>query len=192
MTGIEKLKHDLGILEAMAAEMDSYLMSDVLFWRLGGRMPMLTLGGYLMRQHRLLALPDLLDDEERVRLQTTVSQFKDAITEKIVRLEEKVHDELDARIRQWEAYLKELDEDEGRGKGSYSTAVEARVMIKELIDLMQQAPYRLRPRVPPLVNMLDVQLRRLWQPRDTLVWATEWKPAYPRDTYWWLHGQPAG
>ena len=60
-TDNNKLTRDLSILVAMAAEMETYLNSDVLFWHMStSHMPALTLGGYLMRQHRLLALRDLL------------------------------------------------------------------------------------------------------------------------------------
>ena len=55
-------------MTAMAAEMDAYLKSDVLFWHMSAsRMPALTLGGYLMRQHRLLILRKLLSDPKTNR-----------------------------------------------------------------------------------------------------------------------------
>ena len=61
-----KLDHDVHVLSAMAEEMENYLDSDVLFWHMSKRgMPALTLGGYLMRQHRLLALYDQLNKEQQ-------------------------------------------------------------------------------------------------------------------------------
>ena len=63
----EKLAQDVPILSAMAAEMANYLDSDILFWPLSGsRMPRLTLGGYLMRQQRLLILKNSLKSKHPV------------------------------------------------------------------------------------------------------------------------------
>ena len=125
MDGIEKLHRDLEVLEAMAVAMDDYLRSDVLFWPLSdGDLPRLTLGGYLMRQHRLLELRDLLDKAEQERLHAAVQEFYAALEEKIVRTERKAHEELGARLRQWQQYLREIKN--GVGVAYYASAVETR------------------------------------------------------------------
>ncbi len=105
---LEKLEIDLEIAEAMASEMDEYLMSDVLFWPMQkGEFPRLTIGGYLMRQHRLNGLRELLNGEQRSRLNAAIDLFNQALVEKVVRFEERAHREIHARIRQWSEYLKE-------------------------------------------------------------------------------------
>ena len=59
--GNERLAQDVTTLGAMAGQMADYLDSEILFWPLGrGDMPMLTLGGYLLREHRLPTLPQPL------------------------------------------------------------------------------------------------------------------------------------
>ena len=74
---IQKLEQDVTILSEMAAQMDDYLKSDILFWKMGqGGMPMLTLGGYLMRQYRLLTLADLLPAARQEEMETAVIQGK--------------------------------------------------------------------------------------------------------------------
>ncbi|HEX6387568.1 MAG TPA: hypothetical protein VF177_23110 [Anaerolineae bacterium] len=188
--GKEKLSQDLAILEAMAAEMEDYLKSEVLFWRMmKGNMPMLTLGGYLMREHRLLELRHLLDEEEQARLDAAVKQFNQALVERVVRFEQKAHQELEARIRQWGEYLRDLHGDAKAAAVNYETAVENRAMITAVIDKLQMAPYRLEPRVLEQVDLLDRNLRRRWQPGD-FIWPEEWLPAYPQTEYWWLYGRP--
>jgi hypothetical protein len=188
--GMEKLRQDLEIFEAMAAEMDSYLKSDVLFWPMEkGSMPRLTLGGYLMRQHRLLALKDLLDEEEKARLDAAVTQFNEALVEKIVRLEQRAHQELHARLRQWGEYLKDLARDNISSSAYYATAVEPRAMISALVNKLKLPPYKLDDRIPQQIGVLDNNLRRRWQSGD-FVWPEEWQTAYPQATYWWLYGRP--
>lgn len=188
--GIEKLREDLEILEEMAAEMDSYLKSEVLFWPMAkGGMPRLTLGGYLMRQHRLVELKGLLSDEEKARLDAAVEQFNGALVEKVVRLEQRANQELEARLRQWGEYLNDLARESGSSSAYYATAVEPRVMITALINKLKLPPYRLEPRVPDQVAMYDNNLRRRWDSGE-FVWPEAWRAAYPEGSYWYLYGKP--
>lgn len=186
--GIEHLKHDLEILEAMVAEMPDYLQSEVLFWPMvPSGLPKLTLGGYLMRQQRLLALRDLLDETEQERLVTAVQTFTTLTEEKVVRVEERAHTELEARIRQWGEALKEFKEESSLSY--YRTAVDARLMIAVLVDKMQTSPFQLSPRILPMVQLLDSNLMGKWKSGD-FIWPPTWEPAYPRSEYWWLYGRP--
>lgn len=189
-TAQEKLLSDLQILEAMAGDMDAYLRQDVLFWRMTfGDLPMLTIGGYLMRQHRLQALENLLEEGEKRRLQTAVSQFNAALQEKIVRFEQKARAEVEARIRQWRNYLNDAEWKKNPRYNSYATAVEARLMLALLTQKLQEQPYQLPEDVLPRIDQLDALLRGQWQMGE-FVWYAEWQPAYPRETYWWLYGRP--
>lgn len=189
-TAQEKLLSDLHILETMACEMDAYLNQDVLFWRMTfGDLPMLTIGGYLLRQQRLQALAFLLGEEEQRRLQTAVNQFNATLQEKIVRFEQKAYAELEARIRQWRNYLNEAEWKRNPKYNSYATAVEARLMLALLTQKLQEQPYQLPQDVPPRIDQLDALLRGQWQMAE-FVWFVEWQPAYPRERYWWLYGRP--
>ncbi len=183
----EKLAKDVMILAAMAAEMDEYLKSDVLFWQMmKGGLPKLTLGGYLMRQHRLLALPALLSAEEQAMVDTAVTQFNQALVEKIVRFEQKAHQELGARIRQWGEYLRDFQWERRAAIAGYAAAVDTRVMITAVTDKLQIPPYQLDTRIPQQVALLDGKVRRHLRPGPFL-WPESWEPAYPKDTYWFLY-----
>lgn len=186
--GTEKLAQDVAILSAMAGNMAAYLDSDVLFWPLSyANMPMLTLGGYLMREHRLLALRDQLTAEQQAEVDTAMAQFNEALAERIVRFEGKAHNELDARLRQWEAYLKDIARGTFDTTSNYDTAVETRAMIAALIDRLQMPPYQLAERPQQHLAVLDSQLRNHWRTGD-FVWPQAWTPAYPTPAYWWLYG----
>ena len=188
MEAVEKLKHDLTVLEAMAEAMDEYLRSDVLFYPLGrSDLPQLTLGGYLMRQQRLLALRDLLDMEEQRRLHEAINTYNEALREKVVRFERKAHDELLARLRQWREYLQEVKQ--GQNIAYYDSAVDTRAMIKALVDQLRVPPYQLEEDLPAEVGRVDRELSRVWN-RGDFVWPPEWQPAYPRESHWWLYGHP--
>lgn len=188
MEGTEKLQRDLDILQAMASEMDEYLKSDVLFWPMKqGDLPRLTLGGYLMRQHRLLGLRDLLTMQQQDRLHKAINQYHQALEEKVVRFEKKAHEELESRLRQWQTYI--ADVKQGRGLAYYETAVEPRAMIEALVSQLRVQPYELQENIPQKVAVIDQELRRVWDPGG-FVWPREWEAAYPREKHWWLYGHP--
>lgn len=185
----EKLRRDLTILIAMANGMEEYLRGEALFGKMTeGGMPMLTLGGYLLREHRLYALRDRLLPDERARLEEAMIAFNRALVERVVRFEERAHQELSARIRQMEEYLRDLANKQASGM-NYATAVEPRTMISALIDKLAMPPYRLNPRISQQVDLLDTNLRRYWRPGE-FVLPDGWQPAYPPEQYWWLYGQP--
>ena len=185
-----KLQRDLAILTAMADEMGEYLDSDVLFWpmRTSG-MPKLTIGGYLMRQFRLLALGDSLDAVGQKQLSDAVSIFNRALIERVVRFEKKATRELDSRMRQWGEFLRDLERDRDVSPSAYGTAVEARAMVSAIVEKLQKRPYQLPLRTMARVDLLDANLRRFWEPGQ-FVWPEEWQPAYPQTDFWWLYGLP--
>ncbi|MBX7251136.1 MAG: hypothetical protein K1X50_04065 [Candidatus Promineofilum sp.] len=186
----ERLAQDVAALSAMAEQMGEYLDSDVLFWPLGrGNLPMLTLGGYLLREHRLLTLPQLLTPEQRGQVDAAVFQFNQALSNRVVRFETKAQHELESRLRQWEESVKEIEHGTLQHNSNYSTIVEPRAMIQALLDRLSMPPYRPDDRAGRLVPLLDTRLQNRWQPGE-FVWPAEWQPAYPRDDYWWLYGLP--
>lgn len=187
-SGIEKLRQDLITLEAFAEEMDAYLRADVLFRPMGPSLPQLTLGGYLMRQYRLLHLRTELDAAENLRLDHALTRYQQALVEKIVRYEQHAHQELQARLRQWQEYLRDLQAEPRSAAAYYATAIEPRVMLDALLDSLRLPPYRLNSDAPQRLMPLDRNLRtRLVG--DDFIWPAEWQPAYPRQRFWYLYGQ---
>lgn len=189
-SGADKLAQDLDIVEAMSVEMGDYLDSDVLFWPISQKaatMPMLTLGGYLMREQRLQALSDQLSEVDRERLANTIQRFNGALANRVVRFETKANHELEARLRQWQEYLRDLDRGTADKTSNYATAVETRAMIEALIRRLQMPPYQLNDQSLKHLAVLDTTLRDRWRPGD-FVWPQGWEAAYPRTEDWWLYG----
>ncbi|MCA9925016.1 MAG: hypothetical protein KC421_21725 [Anaerolineales bacterium] len=185
-----KLERDLEIFSAMSAEMGDYLNSDVLFWpMITGGMPQLTLGGALMRQFRLLALAHTLEPAGQQQLNQAVSLFNQALVERVVRFEQKANKEIEARIRQWGEYLRDLGRERNASRAGYNTAVETRLMLAAIVEKLQKRPYQLHPRIMPRIDLLDGNLRRFWEPGQ-FVLAEELQPAYPQADFWWLYGLP--
>jgi hypothetical protein len=186
--GVEKLQQDQLVFAAMVAEMAAYLRSDVLFWPLGDR-PVLTLGGCLLRRERLLALRDLLPKAEQTAVTQTESQLHAIFAERIVRTEQKAVVEINARLRQWREFLQDVGQPDRPVGVNFATAVEPRLMLAALFNLLGQRPYELDPALLKRAEGLDKQLRRRWEPGD-FIFPAAWQPAYPQTAYWWLYGRP--
>jgi hypothetical protein len=186
----EKLDKDLKIMEVMVANMGDYLDSSILFWpTLYADLPKVTLGGYLVREQRLQALKNLLDEAENKQLAQTVKQFANIAAEKGFQLKEKAQRELEARVRQWQEYLRDLEEEDRPSLSYYQTSAETRAMITALREKLQSLGVSLPADLVQQVEASDNTLRHRWQ-AGAFVWPNEWQPAYPQDAYWWLYGQP--
>ena len=184
------LLHDLSILEEMAANMNAYLVSDVREWTIPrSNMPKLTIGGYLMRQHRLLAVEDKLNVDDLVRLRAAIKVFDDALIEKVVRFETRAHQELHSRISEWVNCLRDLGRRSSTEVNYYAGIVDKRVVITALIEKLQTQPYQLRMGVQEEMHDLDLNLRKRLADH-AFIWDTVWRSAYPKEKYWWLYGCP--
>ncbi len=186
----EKLAQDLAILQEMAGQMEAYLMSETLFWSMQySNMPKLTLGGYWLRQHRLTTLHTLLTSEQRAELSAAIKTFETAVSKWVVRTEQRAHTELEARIRQWSEYLRDVAGDGAAATANYGARVEVRAIMAALVNEMQQPPYKLNPSLVETVRQQDKALQARWQ-SGPFVWPEAWQPAYPQPEFWWLYGRP--
>ncbi len=184
------LLHDLLILEEMAANMDAYLVSDAREWTIPrSNMPKLTIGGYLMRQHRLLALENQLKLDDPNRLKNTIKLFDQALVEKVVRFETRAHQELHSRIGEWVGHLRDMGRRSSTEVNFYAGVVDTRVVITSLIDKLEMKPYELESGVKEEVYHLDQNLKQRLVDHE-FIWDAVWKPAYPKGKYWWLYGCP--
>ena len=184
------LERDLTILEEMVVEIDGYLMSEATHWIMArGDMPKLTIGGCLMRQHRLSVVRDQLEPAEQVRLDTILERLEEALKEKVVRFEDKGHQEVHGRLSEWTGYLRDLTSRMATEAEYYASVVDTRVVITALLNKLRLPPYQLNPHVPNEVDQLDGHLRSRWHSGE-FVWPAVWQPAYPADEYWWLYGRP--
>ncbi|MCA9932292.1 MAG: hypothetical protein KC415_00100, partial [Anaerolineales bacterium] len=153
--------------------------------------PKLTIGGCLMRQHRLGQLHHRLPPVLQERLQAATQKLGDLMSSNVVRFEQKTHQELHARLSEWMKCLGSLSrqaEDEGC---FYADKVDARVVITAMIDQMQQTPFRLEQQVLNELKILDSNLQQRWNSGD-FMWLSVWEEAYPAKKYWYLHGKPQG
>ena len=182
--------HDLMILEEMASNMEAYLDHDTLNWTIPRvNMPKLTIGGYLMRQHRLKILAEQLEPQDQTRLKVAIQTYDNALVERVVRFENRANKELHTRIGEWMGHMREMGNRILSEANYYAGIVDTRVVISALIDQLQVRPFQLEEGIVSQVNALDKNLQARLDDQP-FIWDPVWQPVYPREKYWWLYGCP--
>lgn len=189
MNSTEKLQHDLKVLERFGEDIAAYLRSSTLFYPTGPNYPELTVGGLLMRQHRLLLCKAQLTTDERSRLDRCIAAFQAALEGNLVSFEKKAHKELAYRHRQWRERVRELIEQPDE-RNFYRNGVEPRLMIAAIVQQLELPPFELNSDVPERVESVDMGLRARWIKGDFVLQAAL-ADAYPQESYWYLYGEPA-
>ncbi|MCB0209637.1 MAG: hypothetical protein KDJ52_09915 [Anaerolineae bacterium] len=190
-TAHTSLATDLKVVEQMVAGMSDYLNSGSVYSKkIDHDLMYLTLGGYLIRQHQLMALTDALDSSQQARLRKVVEDFETICRTQAGAFEKKANQELQARLREWERSLRELLDDRQPSMAFYRNDIEKRVMISALLDAIQAESALLKPELPNQIERLDRQLRSRWR-SGSFIWPPQLESAYPADDYWWLYGQLA-
>ncbi len=185
----EALERDLLVVEATAADLKPYLLSGVLYWSLSKPypspyiLPKGTLGGLLLRLHRLTALEERLDPEQRQRLGRAARQAQDELDRWVVQAEEKAMREFKARLHAWRVFLEECEDAPNRYAYEYPTQVEGRTILDLLLDFATDA---IGPQAVRELRAADHTLREISEPGE-FVWDEAALPAFPQERFWWLY-----
>lgn len=181
---------DIRILEAMASNLTPYLYEDELYGTLGGKMPKLTVGGLLLRLHRLQALQNSLDDELNQRLHDANLNFVQLRSEWMVHFEQKVVEEANARLNNIRAYVSDHAEDAQLAAQDYGVVAEQRTMVHHLKAEAQEFNFWTEDLDDEVVAADKGIKGTIEQDPDTFIWADELREVYPRAEYWWLYATP--
>jgi hypothetical protein len=187
------LERDLRIASAMAGDLKAYLLSDTLYWSMSDAgpasfpYPLGTVGGLVLRLHKLETARDQLSSGQVARFQQASDTARDMLAAWIVQREQKVEREIKARLQTWSAFFDDLSTDLNRFPSEYPTQVEGHVIMTLLFPLAGKAAdgkgYAIR-----LAN-LDERLKAITSSGD-FVWDPIFAPGFPRAEHWWLYVRP--
>ena len=188
---LQKLEQDLAIIEVMIENMTDYLCVKTLFYSLPQpSYPRLTLGGFWLRESRLSALSYLLNLDQKIQLQESMTEFEEISIYQRSQINQKANEELQARLRQWRERLQEFEQGMDVTEAYYANDVQVRVVLKILISKLENSPDVFDAKVLEEITNLDARLNAIWQ-TGPFVWPADWRSAYPEDVYWWLYGLPS-
>lgn len=186
------LERDLLVVEASAANLKDNLLENSVYWTLRAPrpshyiLPKGTLGGLLMRLHRLAALEEQLTPEQRARLYEADTAVREGLQTWAAQAERMALREIKARLGAWAVFLQEAEGDPARYESEYPTQVESRVALDFLLDYTGEAAgAEMRSHVATADSLL-----RSISAMSPFVWDEALIPAYPRSRFWWLYVLP--
>lgn len=165
---------EIRFVTAGLPELQTYLLSQELYWPLGGSLPRLTPGSLLLSLRKLQALDPAAGERLLRQCQEVRQPWQSAWKQKTAR-------ETANRLRLWGEFLAEAQADPQRQGHSYRSEVRGRVILQLLLTELPNAPER-----APLSG-LDAVLRQRLQPGPFL-WQPELQPAFTEPDFWFLYG----
>jgi hypothetical protein len=175
---------DLKEAQTMAAALNPYIYEDELYGKVGANLPQLTLGALLLRLRRLQVLRGQMSASQKTVLEQIIAQHNSVHREWTSHYNKKLEQEVNARARDIQTYLKECREEPKLAAGAYMPEALRRTMIEEILNTMPDAAS-----VKMKVKEVDSGLRRVVQKSD-FIWSAVLRPIYPEASYWWLYSRP--
>ncbi len=179
------LDGDVRALSELAAGLIPYLYENELYGAMPVNMPRLTVGGVLMRLHRLEAIRDLLNPEQTRRLDEARAAFDKARAEWPVAYEGKLDRELTARTQALGNIFNDCKDSLRRCADIYPSEIEKRVMAEQLASEERERK-TLTPVQEAALRGFDAGIKQFIEPGEFL-WDPRLKAAYPEDAYWYLY-----
>jgi len=183
---------DLAIAQAMADELEEYLINDDLFRPVVAHMPVgdmrLTMTGasLLSRLHRLAADRDALTLEQQQQLDALQAQVAATVNSLKTRFHERLQREMKARLNSLQWFLDDCAEGVQSCKANFPFEMRHRQRIEEILkELGDDVPAELMKRL----QSIDQRIQRLARPSD-FIWDPELEHVFPRVPYWYLYVRP--
>lgn len=183
---------DLRILQAMVDQIEPYLIADDLFWPLTGQvaggMPRLTVGGLLLRQHRLQVFRPTLTPDQQAHLDDALATILAQESAWRLHYHQKIQRDWDMRWHLLDEFLHDCDEaNAGDCFDNWPSQARQRTIL-HLLTEEADAQGILTDEQARTLHSLDANLRRYLLPDDSgqFLWSESLARAYPRDPFWWL------
>ncbi len=177
------IKQDLEYLSAGLDELEDYLVSEELYWRLSvhSSLPRLTIGTLLLADIKLNTRLQAGSNIQNLQALTTLleaTRFKWSAA-----WERKIKREFHARLDLWRNYLQDYFESPGTKSSEYVHQVQWRVIL-QLLSVESTTP----PQEAFVISQLDENMIPFWLQGD-FVWEPDLKRAFPEKEYWFLYGK---
>jgi hypothetical protein len=168
-------ERDSRFIETALPELQDYLLSDELYWPLGGSLPRLTPGALLLALRRAEAHSPAPARKWQLELDAVRRRWRSAWEQKALR-------EAKNRLRLWSASVGEWQSAPAENLADYTGEVRGRVILQILLDEVNA------PAEQAALGPLDDFLRARLKPGNFL-WETGLETAFPQSEFWFLYGK---
>lgn len=175
------LNRDIHTAKEMASRLNPFVYEKEIYGFMPDGLPNLTIGGLLMRLHRLSLLDNLLSSDQREQLDIARQQVDSIKQEWLVAFTNKTTRELVLRINEWNQFLNECRQDQDECRDMYRSVVEKRVMA-QILSKEASALKALTPKIENRLIGIDLQMQEFFKP-SSFIWDQRLQQAYPQDQY---------
>ncbi len=173
---------------AMVDNLVPYIYDKELFGQMPNRLPRLTLGGLLMRQHRIGALRHEMKPEQILAFDDAIVRLEKIRYEWLNHYKDKLLQEFQSRVNALTFFVEDCEQSWQSCDANWPNEAEKRTIVAHLAqEATLQGIFEIEQRA--ILNKLDQKLRRFSRESEFL-WDNRLKDAYPMPNYWWLHGRP--
>lgn len=186
-----KRETTLLLAEAMAQELNDYLLGDSLYRQLivktpqGVKQPKMTLGALLEHLEALRWAEAEMSPEQRQRLKAVEDQVSLARAAFPEQWRAMLRREVHGLLSSWRWYLEDAAQN-AKARQNYPTEVPTRTRLALLMEALGDAPDAADARSE--LAQLDRQLRAMFQ-KGPYIGSRDEQPRRPADRAWWLYGR---
>lgn len=183
---------DLVIVEAMADELETYIVANELYRTLslrtaeGNQTLQMTGADLLTRLYRLQGERTLLSAPDQARLDAVQTRVDDTIYSLRNRFQERLQREIKARLDSLKWFLDDCLADRQRCRVEFPFEMRNRQRIEEALKMMS---YQLPEAQQSFLRQIDARIRQVALPGEFL-WDERWKAIFPPQPYWYLYVRP--
>jgi hypothetical protein len=183
---------DLAVLEALADELEEYIVKDELYRTVrvhtpgGDQMVQMSGGDLLTRLFRLSGERSKLTPDQQVRFDRIRVQAEKTIYSLRTRFHERLNREVKARLDALSWFLDECANDPARGRGEYPFEIRNRQRIDAIVAELGSD---LTPDLKAQISRIDDRIRMIVKPGN-FAWDPRLEPLFPRAKYWYLYNSP--
>jgi len=188
MSANYSLERDLHEIVQMGASLRVYLLGDQLYLAVGGGLPQLTLGAFLLRRRRLKHFRDEMNAARQAMLDKALGKHEALRRAWPLHYETKLKREASSRLRALHGFFRECEESGGDCAAAYPVEAARRTLVQEILMSMDDFGWD-KHELMAAVRQSDFALRS-WLTASAFIWSPKLASVYPRDVFWWLYGRP--
>ena len=183
------LLEDLHEAQMMVNSMNAYVLQSNLYYTLGNDLPMLTLGGFLLRRRRILLFQDQLPPEHVVRFYDIEEAHGHILQEWKTHYLKKIIVEAQSRLDVISYFLEECAEGNSSCIENYRNEALRRTIVQELLLRAETLNVKRLDSLKRHVRSVDSHLQPILEKAE-FTWDERLKPAYSQAKFWWLYATP--
>lgn len=154
-------------------QIKAYLLSEVLYWPMGGSPLPLTIGNFLL-ENKVHAISNSIEEQQFTRAIGLTRQTW------LTKWNRKVEREFLGRLKLWSSYLASIEGEQRPSIAQYKNEVRNRVILQLLTKEMDQTL--------PDLDLVDTGLKKFFTD-DIFLWDPELQDVFDKQDFWFLFGK---